>query len=289
MATICLLSAKGSPGVTTTMVGLTLAWSTARPGRRALGLDADPIGGDVAAGVLRGGAPTSAGVLPLATARGVGAVEAIEAATVQLRADGSAGLVPGIPDAARAGALVLAWDRLAEAAPAMAEAGVDLLVDAGRVDLQSGVDPWLLGADLALLVVRPTLPAVTAARRLVTAWLAPGSTTSATPLRLVVVAQPSAYGAHEVASAAGLPLLAELPFEPVHASVHSAGAPGGRSFARSAYVRALQRCAGDVAAEVLPPLAPAAAAGHPQQGSQPATATQASVHVGWGRLRGGDR
>ena len=98
MATISLLSAKGSPGVTTLTVALTMAWSTVHSGRRALAVDADPIGGDTAAGVLRGAVPTSAGILALATARGVDAHEALDSACVHLRADGSARVLPGVPD-----------------------------------------------------------------------------------------------------------------------------------------------------------------------------------------------
>ena len=56
MATFTVLSAKGSPGVSTLAVGLALAWAGAAPGRKALAVDADPIGGDFAAGVLGGAA-----------------------------------------------------------------------------------------------------------------------------------------------------------------------------------------------------------------------------------------
>ena len=130
MATISPLSAKGSPGVTTLTVALTMAWSTVHSGRRALAVDADPIGGDTAAGVLRGAVPTSAGILALATARGVDAHEALDSACVHLRADGSARVLPGVPDGARAAALPLAWDVLADLGADLHQSGTDVLVDA---------------------------------------------------------------------------------------------------------------------------------------------------------------
>jgi hypothetical protein len=245
MSAFCLLSAKGSPGVTTTTVGLSLVWA-AVTGRRALVLDADPCGGDTAAGILRGSAPPNAGMLALATSRQLPAVEAIEAASVALDGDGCAQLVSGVPDGARAAALPLAWDRVVGSAAALEASRIDVLVDAGRHDPTRPAGPWLGEAGLAILVVRPTLPAVAAAHRLGAAWTAPESPTEGVPLELVVVEAPSPYRAREVASAVGLPLLGVLPHQPEHARVHSEGAAPGRGFARSAYVRALHQLARDL-------------------------------------------
>ena len=241
MATISLLSAKGAPGVTTTTVALTMAWSHAHPGRRALAVDADPIGGDMAAGVLRGAVPTSAGVLPLATARSIDPHDAVDAACVHLRADGSAQLLPGVPDQARAAALPLAWDVLADLRADLHHDGTDLLVDAGRVDRAGVGCAWLADSDLAVLLVRPTLPAVMAAHRFVEAWPAGG-----VPLQLLVVSAESPYGVAEVGEAVGLPVLGAVAFDPAGARVHSEGAHPGRGFERSDYARSLRRVARDL-------------------------------------------
>jgi MinD-like ATPase involved in chromosome partitioning or flagellar assembly len=241
MATISLLSAKGAPGVTTTTVALAMAWSSAHPGRRALAVDADPIGGDTAAGVLRGAVPTSAGVLPLATSRGLAPRDALDAACVHLRADGSVRLLPGVPDQARAAALPLAWDVLAEQRADLHHDGTDLLVDAGRV-ARAGIGcAWLADCDLAVLVVRPTLPAVVAAHRFVETWPAGG-----VPLHLLVVRAESPYGVAEVGEAVGLPVLGAVAFDPTAARVHSEGADPGRGFERSEYARSLRRLAQDL-------------------------------------------
>lgn len=243
MALISLLSAKGSPGVTTATVGLTMAWRGAHPDRGALALDFDPIGGDTAGGVLRGAVSASAGILPLATARDMDPHDALDMASVHLRADGSARLVPGVPDEARAAALPLAWDVISEVRADLHQGGTDVLVDAGRVDRAGLRAPWLADADLAALIVRPTLPAVIAAHRLSAQWPA-----QRTPLHLVVVDGGSPYTTNEVAAAVGLPLLGVVPFDPASARVHSEGATPGRGFERSEYARCVRHLAAGLGA-----------------------------------------
>lgn len=243
MAIVSLISAKGSPGVTTLSVALGLAWPGVLPGRGALCVDADPVGGDTAAGVLRGALPATAGMLPLATTRGVDPLDAIDAASVHLRSDGLTRLVPGVPDAARAAALTLAWDVVRAAREGLDDTGTDVLVDAGRPDLGGPVPAWVTDADLALLVLRPTLPAVTAAHRLTTGWMAAGAVTAGIPLALVIVAAPSVYRPGEVADAVGVDLMAVVDHDPIAARVHSEGASPSRGFARSGYVRGVQHLA----------------------------------------------
>ncbi len=243
MATVSLLSAKGSPGVTTAAVALTMAWSTAHPGRSALLVDADAIGGDTAAGVLRGAVPTGAGILPLATARGRDALDALDSSSIRLRADGSARVLPGVPDEARAAALPLAWDVLSELRGALHHSGADVLVDAGRVDRAGAGAAWLAESDLALLLVRPTLASVMAAHRFTAAWPLAG-----VPLHLVVVDAASPYRPAEVGTAVGAPLVGAIAFDAAAARVHSEGASPGRGFERSEYARSVLRVASHVGA-----------------------------------------
>ncbi len=238
MATISLVSAKGSPGVTTATVALTMAWAAAHPGRSALAVDADPIGGDIGAGVLRGAVPTGAGILPLATARDVAPGDALDAATVHLRADGSARALPGVPDQTRAAALPLAWDVLAGLRADLHHGGVDVLVDSGRVDAAGLGSAWLADSDLAILLVRPSLACVMAAHRFAGAW-----PWARVPLQLLVVEDESPYRPAEVAEAVGVPLVGVLALDPAAARVHSQGATPGRGFERSQYVRSVRRVA----------------------------------------------
>ena len=68
MTVVALTSAKGSPGVTTTALGLATAWPSVHPNRRVLLAEVDPAGGDIAAGYLRGEAQAGRGLLALAAA-----------------------------------------------------------------------------------------------------------------------------------------------------------------------------------------------------------------------------
>ena len=62
MAIVCLTSGSGSPGVTTTAVGMAFSWP-----RPVLLAEADPTGGSgVLAGFLRGTTPYDAGLIELA-------------------------------------------------------------------------------------------------------------------------------------------------------------------------------------------------------------------------------
>lgn len=232
MSVISLISAKGSPGVTTCAVALTLEWAPAFPGRRALLVDADMAGGDTAAGVLQGALAQPRGMLSLAATRGDDSLAAVDSQCVDLTGDGAARLLPGVPDPARRTALVLAWDHIRGAGITLGDCGTDVLVDAGRLDPTVAEQPWLEDSDVALLVVRPTLPAVSAAHRLVQAWRWPG-----VPIHVLVVDAPSAYRPVEVSRAVGAALVHVVPFDPPSARVHSEGVAAGRSFVRTEYSR----------------------------------------------------
>ena len=264
MTTISLFSAKGSPGVTTTTLGVAMAWTQAVSGRSAVAIDADAIGGDVASGILRGHVPAGCGMLPLATSRGVPPAQAVASAVVDLRQDGTAGVIPGVPDSGRAAALTLGWDLVSQAMADLDASGVDLLVDCGRVDAGAALAPWLAESGLAVLVVRPRLTDVTAAHRfLTTLSTRAGDHRTADGLvgrmRLVVVEAPAAYRAREVADVLGLPLLAAVPFDIDGAGVYADGAAPARGFARSSYARGLHGLADRLGSEC--DLRPRAASG----------------------------
>lgn len=246
MGLVTFVSAKGAPGVTTCVVGLAFAWPEAVPGRSCLAVDADPAGGATAPGILRGALPPAAGILPLATSRGLTPLEAVDAACVHLLDDGSARLIPGVPDPARSAALPLAWDVFCPALDELDHAGVDILVDGGRADLTTP-SPWIESADVVVLVARPTLPGVTAAHRAASSWAGSDGGPARPPLHLVVVDAPSPYRPREVAEALELPLLGVVAFDPEAARVHSDGAAPGRGFDRSGYRKSLEGLAGALA------------------------------------------
>lgn len=249
MAIICLLSAKGSPGVTTTSIGLGLSLVGNGARRRALLVEADPHGGDISAGFLRGEVNSQlGGMLGLATARGGDIATLMGQATVALSGDGSLRLLAGVPDARRAGALQIAWSRILEYSASDSE--VDFVVDMGRLDPIRGCDPWLTQADLVLLVAKPNLPSVVSAHCLVAAFSDLDGAPAISKLRLVVVESSRTYPAAEVESAIGIPLLATLPFEPSEAKVLSEGVVPRRGFLRSGLMRSSAHLAAAVVAEL---------------------------------------
>lgn len=130
---VAMLSARGSPGVTTAALAMTLGWS-----RPVVLAECDPAGGTIQAGYLAGALPAE---------RGIG-----ELAVALLRGDELSGswwgqlidlhpphrrrlLLPGITDPVQAGALGPVWDRLADwfTSPAYTQLGFDLIADCGRL------------------------------------------------------------------------------------------------------------------------------------------------------------
>lgn len=225
MAIIAMVSAKGSPGVSTAALACTLSWS-----RPTLLAECDPAGGDVLAGYLSGLEIPPRGLLPLAVADLRGrAHEEFPHQIVDLDADspGRRLVLPGITDPVQAGTLRPTWDRLTTffADLERQDPGIDVIADCGR--LTTSVAPWplLRRADLILLVLRPTtlrtispvLPAIAHLRRELTEHgRSPGT------LAMLTIGD-SAYPNRELEQWLQLPILASLPDDPRTAQVLSDG------------------------------------------------------------------
>ena len=69
MVAVALVSAKGSPGVTTSALALSNAWPEVHSDRRVLLAECDAAGGDIASGYLRGTLDASRGLLALTAQR----------------------------------------------------------------------------------------------------------------------------------------------------------------------------------------------------------------------------
>jgi hypothetical protein len=162
VAVIALTSAKGSPGVTTAALALTLTW----PGRCVLA-ECDPAGGSILAGYLAGALPADRGVGELAVAllRGEDLRHQWWGQSVDLQPPHRHRLLlPGITDPVQSGTLRPVWDRLADFFAGLQQTeGYDIIVDCGRLTAPNPPWPVLLAADLVLLTVRPTLPGMSAA------------------------------------------------------------------------------------------------------------------------------
>jgi hypothetical protein len=252
MTVIALTSAKGSPGVTTTALALALAWPHVAPDRRVLVVDADMAGGDVAPGYLRGAVSSTDGVLGLAAARPGDLGAGLWDHLIAVDESASSLLLTGISDPAQARSLAGVWPSLAEvfSDPDGELAGVDVLVDLGRVGTAHEAAALRARADLVLLVLRSSLRASAAARatgrRLVEERTGlPGGTDS---LGCILVGEGQPYGAREIAAAVGLPVRARLAWDPVSAAVLSDGDAASWRFARSALMRSATACATELLA-----------------------------------------
>ena len=241
MAIVCLASASGSPGVTTTAVGMAFSWP-----RPVLIVEADPTGGSgVLAGFLRGTTPYDAGLIELALSP-LGTEDALRDVVRPLSPNVS--LVAGIRSHAQATALRDIWEPLAAALRELDDNGQDVIVDAGRLGLMGSPSPLLNAADAALLVTRATLPAISAARswaetvrQPATGWRHPG---------LLLIAEGQPYRATEVSKVLGMPVVADLPDDPAAAAVYHRGTAPPKHFETGPYIRALQAAVQSVQAHI---------------------------------------
>ncbi|MBD5830605.1 hypothetical protein AWH69_04020 [Janibacter melonis] len=236
MAVITLFSASGAPGVTSTALGMALAW------RRPVYLvDADATGSPaVLAGYLQGQATHDRGLVELAVANRMGNLNSA-IATVAMEIPGSkVSFVPGVRSHQQAASLVNLWEPLTGVLRGMERRGTDVIIDAGRIGVAHSAQPLVRSADLSLLVVRSDLPAVAGARswaRAVREQMASNGTEDG--LGLVLVGPGRPYGAREIRKVLGLPVVAEIPWEPRDAAVLSTGAQPGKKYASGALQRAL--------------------------------------------------
>ncbi|WP_432506989.1 hypothetical protein [Kineococcus arenarius] len=166
MATVCFLSAKGSPGVTTAALLVAALWP-----RDVVVLDADPAGGDVAARLPGpSGAVLDAerGLLPLLTSARRGLTPQQLLGEAQPAAGGTA-VVCGLTRPQQAAAAVGSWPALSAAAAGLGTFGTDVVVDAGRVTTEPVHLPLLRDADVVVLVLRDDVTSVLHARERLTA------------------------------------------------------------------------------------------------------------------------
>lgn len=232
MAVITLCSASGAPGVTTTSVAL--AWNWSRP---VLLVEADPGGGSaILAGTFCGMREYRAGLVELATTdldladALANVAEPIEGTPVSLLAGPRSHLqVPGLDPL---------WAPLVDALDDLDDAGQDVIVDAGRLGMRGSPEPLLALADLTLIVTRTDLVSLAALRTWAAALRDGAPAWQDVGLLLVGAGQP--YSAREIGKHLGLPVVASLKDDRDGATVYRDGAPAGRRWTSSPYVRSVQ-------------------------------------------------
>lgn len=235
---ITVVSGKTAPGTTTTTWALALA-----AGGPVLAVDADPAGGDMAAGLLFGRVPIDQGLLSWATAtRRMPALEAAAALAghvVTLPEAPNVWVLPGFQNAAQAAAMdPAAWDRIARALEREA-ASLDVVVDAGRLG-DSSAWPVIRASDRVLVVCRRSGRSIHAARNAVA--LLRTRLGDLTRVALVVVDESGSYEPAVIARELDVPLAGELPADRKTATVLSDGAAVGISgYRRAKLVKAARR------------------------------------------------
>jgi hypothetical protein len=236
MAIVALLSAKGSPGVTTTALACALSWR-----RRLVLAECDPAGGSILAGYLGGAleGPRGLGELAVAELREGRLERDFWGQLVDLDAPKRERLLlPGLVDAAQAGSVTPLWQRIADffADLDRGDPAFDVIVDCGRLHVPHPPWPIIRAAAVVVLVTGAHLPDLSSARGalrmierdFIDHRVPPGS------LRLLVVGD--GHGRSEISKALRQPVIGHLPDDPRTADVLSHGGTvrGGRTLMRAA-------------------------------------------------------
>ncbi len=223
MTAIAVFSVKGSPGATTTALALSAALAT-HGSRPALLVEADGAGGDLPPLL---GRPIDPGMASLAAASRHEASRLDLEHHLQPLPTGGSVLVGSTDPIEVAANLATLARRLPDAARA---GGYDVVVDAGRLAPSSPACALAESADVGLLCLRETVPAIeaVAVRR---EWL---TGLLGSRIELVLLGD-GHYGDAAITAATGFPVAGRLPRD--HRAVPPLHGGPGASPARSHLVR----------------------------------------------------
>ena len=239
MSLVCLGSAHGSPGVTTTALALAATWPEHR---RCLLVEADPFGGVIAARYGLGDTP---GLSSLAAVGRRGLDDDVVWRHAQQLPGGVLVLVgPASADEAHAVLRDLAG---ALAAWSTAQTEVDVIVDYGRLAPGVSAIAPLLGAGALMVLTRSTLDQLRPAAHRVMSLRDSG----VDAMLLLVGDQP--YGPDEVATALHTDVVGVVAWDPRAAAVLTGRQGAVRDLRRSPLVRSVGTLADGLA---IPPTRP---------------------------------
>lgn len=232
-----LCSAAGSPGVTTTALGLALF---AEEPTLLVDVDRDASQA-VLAGFLGGQDPRGRGIVPLVQQRGV--IEDALRYCLPLADEGERAFLPGFPQAANVSLFSTVWSQLVRVLRRLSEEGTFVVVDAGRVQASGLPTPLVEAADVVGIVSTASLRSLAATR------LARPGLGEARRAGMLMVGPEKPYSLAEAAAAFELEPLGIVPYHPAHAAVLSDGDPQPSRFSKSPLVRALRELAVDLRAQ----------------------------------------
>lgn len=237
MALITFLSFSGAPGATTTAVAATAIWP-----RPALLIEADTSkASSVLPGYFAGQRDHSRGItqLSISEQRGQLTPPVIMGQALEIVPDRL--VVPGFTSPAVGLGTASLWGPLTTALASLEAAGVDVLVDLGRITPADPRMPLVYGADSVIALLAPTLPDVHAAAVRVDDILknlAAAGHENYLSLLLVETSQPG-YSAREIQRALGTPVIGSLPYAPQASAVYTYGTTEPAKFERSSYIRSV--------------------------------------------------
>jgi hypothetical protein len=226
-----LVSPGAAAGVTTTALALALTWP-----RPVIVAECDPAGGAMLAGLFAGHLPAPRGLLGVAfeAGRGVAALSPAPGGHLAaLDGSGTRMFLAGLSDPRQAPGLAPAWPAIARV---LASQPCDVLADCGRLDAGDGQPASVVAAaEVAVMVLRPTLRQVSAARPRIEML----AEVCGGPERLgLVLVGDRGHGPGEITKALGVPVLARMPFDARTASVLSDGVGRRASLADRPLMRA---------------------------------------------------
>ncbi len=229
MSLVCLGSAHGSPGVTTTALALAATWPEHR---RCLLVEADPFGGVIAARYGLGDTP---GLSSLAAVGRRGLDDDVVWAHAQ-HLPGGVGVLVGPASADEAHA-VLQDVAGGLAAWSAAQTAVDMIVDCGRIAPGSAVMGAFAGSGVVMVLTRPTLDQLRPAAHRVRSLHDSGADASL----LLIGDKP--YGVDEVTTTLGVPVAGVVAWDPRTAAVLAGTHGAVRDLRRSPLVRSVRTLA----------------------------------------------
>lgn len=232
---IALVSAKGSPGVTTTALGLTV---TAAPRPRLL-VELDPGGGDLE---LLTGRPAAAGLPRVVASLRHGVDPARIRAEVTEVIPGAPAILAQPGGTPTEATLVNAADRIG---PALAELDELVFADAGRWSHGQRTASRIDGAGVVGVVCQPHPASVEHAR-----WLVDELRTYQAARVVVLVVGERPYRIGEVRGAFGVPVLGPIPADPTGVGALYAGGSDSWRWRFTLLGRALPGVLDELLAEV---------------------------------------
>ncbi|WP_158088862.1 hypothetical protein [Thermoactinospora rubra] len=219
MAIYTLMNPGDSPGVTTTALAVSYAW-----GGRALLAECDPKGGNVLQGFLTGRlGGIHGGLLELAMAIAHNSNPAVLwEHVIPLDQDAREWLLlPGIRDPRHAPQLDMAWDSIVDVLETATEDVVDVVADVGQIGRPDTPMKLIARSSLAVMLLRPTLRQITAAKpRLDALGRYVGTSV---PVALALIGRGD-YSDRQISQVLyGLPIIGRIPHDPRSAALLSDG------------------------------------------------------------------